>query len=314
MTAVEVLPYNASREEWLAARVHGIGGSDIAAVLGMSRWASPRDVWLDKTGRGRPKPQTWAMTVGNALEEPLLRWFQETSGIMWQRRGLLQDADRPWMIVSLDAETGDGGIAECKSVGFRLADEWDGSQVADNAELQVQWGLAITGRSHAWVIAAIGGNEPTVRRVGRNDELIAVMTERAERFWHDHVLADVEPPLIARDAETIKAEYARVERELVLGNREKLAPAFERRHAATTAIKFHQAAKDQAEAEIVQALADAEQLVIDGQVWATRNAQTSRVLSADLLAEAGLNPDDYKATRTSRVLRVADPNKRKDVA
>ena len=40
---------NATREEWLKARKLGLGGSDMAAVLGLSPWRSPIDVWLDKT-------------------------------------------------------------------------------------------------------------------------------------------------------------------------------------------------------------------------------------------------------------------------
>jgi hypothetical protein len=39
-----------SRTAWHAARKRGLGGSDIAAVLGVSPWQKPMDVWLSKTG------------------------------------------------------------------------------------------------------------------------------------------------------------------------------------------------------------------------------------------------------------------------
>ena len=35
---------NATREEWLKVRKLGLGGSDMAAVLGLSPWRSPIDV------------------------------------------------------------------------------------------------------------------------------------------------------------------------------------------------------------------------------------------------------------------------------
>ena len=50
-----------SRAEWLAERRKSIGGSDAAAVIGLSRFASPYTVWLDKTGRLPDKGDTEAM-------------------------------------------------------------------------------------------------------------------------------------------------------------------------------------------------------------------------------------------------------------
>lgn len=44
-----------SREEWLEERRKSIGGSDAAAVIGMSRFASPYTVWMDKTGASSGK-------------------------------------------------------------------------------------------------------------------------------------------------------------------------------------------------------------------------------------------------------------------
>jgi predicted phage-related endonuclease len=58
MTAKVVLPAEASREEWLAARRLGIGGSDIGALLGASPWSTPLDVWADKTGQAEPHRRT----------------------------------------------------------------------------------------------------------------------------------------------------------------------------------------------------------------------------------------------------------------
>ena len=42
------------RIAFLEARKAGIGGSDIGAIMGLSKWKSPVDVWLDKTGRVEP--------------------------------------------------------------------------------------------------------------------------------------------------------------------------------------------------------------------------------------------------------------------
>lgn len=40
-----------SREEWLDYRKKGIGGSDAAAIMGVSPFATKRDLFYDKTGK-----------------------------------------------------------------------------------------------------------------------------------------------------------------------------------------------------------------------------------------------------------------------
>ena len=50
-----------NRAEWLNWRRTGLGGSDIAAVLGLSKWRTPWDVWADKKGLLPEKEETNAI-------------------------------------------------------------------------------------------------------------------------------------------------------------------------------------------------------------------------------------------------------------
>ena len=51
-----------TRERWLECRMHGpngdipytIGGSDVAAVFGLSPWTTPLELWMIKKGRMKP--------------------------------------------------------------------------------------------------------------------------------------------------------------------------------------------------------------------------------------------------------------------
>ena len=43
-----------SREEWLEYRRRGIGGSDVAAVFGLSPYLTARDLYYDKIGVATP--------------------------------------------------------------------------------------------------------------------------------------------------------------------------------------------------------------------------------------------------------------------
>lgn len=40
-----------SRDEWLIERRKGIGGSDASIILGLNKWKTPFELWLDKTGQ-----------------------------------------------------------------------------------------------------------------------------------------------------------------------------------------------------------------------------------------------------------------------
>ena len=63
------------RSKWLARRRRGITATDVAAILGMSKYATPLDVYLTKRD-GDQKEATYAMQRGNALEPLLIDEWQ----------------------------------------------------------------------------------------------------------------------------------------------------------------------------------------------------------------------------------------------
>ena len=66
------------RTEWLKRRRAGIGGSDVAAILGISPWKTALDVYHDKTGAAKDEPETENMRLGTALEQFVADRFTET--------------------------------------------------------------------------------------------------------------------------------------------------------------------------------------------------------------------------------------------
>ena len=60
------------REEWLNYRRRGIGGSDVAAILGVSPFRTARDIYYDKIGvvAVEPDESNWVpLEMGNLLED-----------------------------------------------------------------------------------------------------------------------------------------------------------------------------------------------------------------------------------------------------
>lgn len=71
----------ADRETWLRDRKKGIGGSDVAAVLGLSPWRTPLDVFNDKTAETvDEKPQSDAAHFGTILEDVVADEFARRTG------------------------------------------------------------------------------------------------------------------------------------------------------------------------------------------------------------------------------------------
>lgn len=264
-----VLPADAPRGRWLAERRKGIGGSDASTVVGVNRYSSRYELWLDKTGQLREIEATDRMEAGIRMEAVMRQWFTDRTGIPVRRQGLVRSRTRPWQMVSLDGLTADGGLFESKCTNWRLADEWADDQVSDHAEVQALHGLAVTGRTHAWVVALIDGWDFQIRRVERNQPLIDSISEMEERFWFDHIVAGVEPAIEAQALGVVKDRWPTVERPAVQVSPTVIRPLIAELQAAKAESKDATTRAKAAEAQIRALIGDAEQALIGDQVVAT---------------------------------------------
>ncbi|CAG9241801.1 hypothetical protein BDI4_1080034 [Burkholderia diffusa] len=169
-----------SRNDWLAVRRTGIGGSDAAAAVGLNPYMSPLELWLDKTGRadGMPRPDpndTTAATYWGTLLEPIVAavYTQQTGNKVRKVNAVLRHPTIPWMLANIDREVvgaRDVQILECKTAGEFGARLWrDG--VPEYIQLQVQHQLAVTGKTAAHVAVLLCGQALEVHRIDRDDLL-----------------------------------------------------------------------------------------------------------------------------------------------
>ena len=201
-----VLSADAPREQWLAERRKGIGGSDIATLLGINPYQSEYELWLDKTGRAAEEQQTGAMQRGVWLEPRLAEIFAERTGLAVRRCGLVASRSDDRLRATPDRLAEDGGCVEIKSMGTyaKVRHEWRHGGIAKSAYAQAQYQLLVTGRAHAWLVAYEIDQEPIIRGpVERDEPLLARMWTRVGRWWSDHIVADVAP---AVDLATITDE------------------------------------------------------------------------------------------------------------
>lgn len=165
-------------------RAQGIGASDAPAVLGLSPWRTPLEVFLEKTGRASPQEESLPMRIGKALEPVVLEAFTERTGLVVER---LQERIRcprfPWRWATVDAIAG-SALIEAKTSGeFAEWGDEGTDQVPRHYIVQVQHALACTGLALAYVPVLIAGRDFRVYEVARDERIIEVVTEREREFW-----------------------------------------------------------------------------------------------------------------------------------
>jgi len=212
---------------WLKQRMRGVGGSDVAAIMGLSPWRTPGEVWLEKTGRADPQDLSDRPYVqrGVDLEGFVGDRFKAAHRDMRIKRvnAICQSLERPWAQASLDFEVcwhGRWGVLEIKT--SRSDEGWkDGIPLYYMT--QVQHYLSVTGREFAWVAVQFDSDylwEYREYYIERDEEDIAAINAAVDTFWKEFVEADVMPALVGTDGEArgLAQWYATPTRETVTDN------------------------------------------------------------------------------------------------
>lgn len=207
------------REAWLGLRKKGVGGSEVAAIMGLSPWKSAYQVWADKvvgvTDDLSDKP---SVEWGNILEPVVGAHFKELHPDYEVRRvnAVCRSIARPWAQASLDYEIrvpGRGwGVLEIKTAGLRSADRWaDGVPVF--YQTQVAHYLSVTGRPYAYVAVLIGGQDYREYLIERDEADVRAVDAAVDEFWHGCVEGGKAPDADAMDGPAVFEVHGAPERE-----------------------------------------------------------------------------------------------------
>jgi len=174
------------KEAWLKARNSGIGGSDAGIIVGLNKWKSPFQLWLEKTGQVEAEDISDNEFVywGNVLEQVVADEFTVRTGKKVMRRGLLQHDELPWLLASVDRMVvGENAGLECKTANGFASKMWEDDEIPDSHYCQCQHYMAVTG-CEAWYIACLlGGNKFIWKRIERNEEDIKALLMAESLFW-----------------------------------------------------------------------------------------------------------------------------------
>ncbi|MFF1348458.1 YqaJ viral recombinase family protein [Streptomyces sp. NPDC058322] len=209
-TGVLLGTYTPGTPEWDRARAGlCITATEIAAVMGLSPWASRFSLWHKKAGLPTPPFEgNPAVEWGNRLEPVVAKKFaDEHPELELRTTGTWRHRDRDWQRATPDRIAQDR-LVEVKTSPF--GDGWGPSgsdEIPIYYRCQVQWQLDTLGLDVCHVALLVSGHDYREYVVEYDETDARVMREAAERFL-DNVRQGNRPPIDGADAtyQTIRVQ------------------------------------------------------------------------------------------------------------
>lgn len=198
-----------TKQEWLEKRRTGIGGSDVAAILGLNPWVTPLQVYQNKKGLWESE-ETPSMDWGTRLEPVIRQKYCDVTGNQVSfDLPIFEHPEHKFMHASIDGlvmEEGNPAIVlECKTARTDIGWGDPGTdQIPEYYQTQVQHYMTVLNVNRCDVAVLIGGSDFRIYHVSNNPELAELLIEEEKDFWENHVLKDIPPePRTAEDLQMI---------------------------------------------------------------------------------------------------------------
>ncbi|WP_243129484.1 lambda-exonuclease family protein [Clostridium sp. HBUAS56017] len=226
------------RKHWLEQRVNSIGGSEIGAIAGYSKYASPLTVFNDKLGLVDKFKGNIHTKFGTRMEPYIREWiqddFEEDTGIAlktYEYPYMMIDREIPYFSANIDGlgllenqwkyrenrdtgefwsiEPGELFGLEIKTGSEFLKRMWTGEDIPDTYYCQIQWYMGVTGLKHFLIIYLLG-KEVKWKVIPRDEDDIKALRNIGQEFWTQHIIQKVAPSPtgLAVETDQIKEQQA----------------------------------------------------------------------------------------------------------
>lgn len=277
----------------------GIGGSDIAAIAGVSPWKSALAAYAEKVGQIPPHEETEATYWGSALESKIAERYRRDRRVRLTKPSFVFHNAAPWAIALPDRFVRDTALdqiqrgLEIKAPGGRQADRWGEADDAVPIEYltQCQWYCEVCDLP-AWDVAVlIGGQDYREYHLERDRAIGERLLDIGRAFWFDHVKAGKPPDPDASESarEALSHLYPRnVRPELAQASSAAMTWA-ERLKSARQAIANAKGEADLCENLLKAVIQDADGIALpDGEKITWRKSKDSEIVSwAEAAEEIG---------------------------
>jgi putative phage-type endonuclease len=295
-----------NNQDFALLRAKSLGGSDIGAILGLSKYRSAVDVWMEKTGKEICVKDSLPLRFGQFAEEFVASEYALATGSQLAThnvavthpeyqymhghidRFILND-DVP--LVNSDGKITATRILECKTANPFAQSEWGeagSDQVPLSYLVQCVWYMMLTNIDRTDLAVLFGNTDFRIYEIARDLELEQIVLERAISFWEDQVLKDIPP------AATSESDYKTLFGKSTISKSIE-APAetcelVRKLKSLNEQVEQYEAEISQIKQSVMGQMQDAEVLTFNGRTLATWKApKPSLRLDAKRLSEE--NPD-----------------------
>jgi len=282
------------RAAWLEERKKGIGGSDVAGILGLSKWSTPYSIYADKRGESEQTETNVDMLIGTMVEPWLFDEYKRVTGLDVQKvPNILYDAEYPFLLANVD------GLLDDRVVEFKTArddSEWGDpgtDQCPASYVLQCQHYMRVADRPMCDLGVLFKNSrtpEIVLYRIERDDDLLALIVPKLVEFWRC-VQEGIAPAAVSSSDATWK--YKKSEPIAVEADTSVAGCVAELKRIKAE-ISMLESKQDAYEARIKEYMQNADTLKAGSKVLATwKKSRDSQMIDADKLrAEM---PDIVKA-------------------
>ena len=282
-------------------RATGIGASEMAAVMGLSRYMTPMDVYARKVHPDKYHfEETEQQKIGNALESVVLDLFESRTGCKLARspRTFFHQLTNAMLMAHLDAyvelgggneEIADRSVVEAKSSGMYAPNEWGEAgtdQVPTEYLIQVMHQMLVAYEGSlvvrvGYLAVLIGGSDFRIYKIPYDQEIGDLIIDHANEFWKRVVLRIPPDPITIADA---NLRYERSNGKTIEATDEikgAVGAALTMQNAVNANTKHLEAHK----LDIMKFMGDHDSLMIDGKPVATwKSAKWGKIFNEKLFA------------------------------
>ncbi len=183
--------------EWLEFRKTKIGASDTPAIMGVSPWTTPLQLWEKKLCFVENKT-TWGMEQGHKNEQ-YARWlFEESQGKEFPPKVFVSD-EYPWLMASVDGISEDGEVLEIKCPGFEDHETARMGRVPDHYMPQLVQQMIVCGVTEMWYFSYLKAFESSVKLKVKIDEKLAEEIKVKTKRFHENMINFEMPDFTNKD-------------------------------------------------------------------------------------------------------------------
>ena len=200
------------QQDWLNKRYEGIGASESSAILGVSEYKTPLQVWYEKVYREPAQHQNYLMRAGQYFELGIIDWLKDqlvSVSEVINTKVIYISKEVPYLFCTPDAvlrfDDGSQSFIEVKYVE-NAWHKWDNG-IPLVYQIQCQHQMFVAGLDYMYLGVYIVHEGFRHWEIKRDDDFIETLVQELMFFWNEFVLTKRKPPASYGDNDIIKKLY-----------------------------------------------------------------------------------------------------------